>query len=392
MKTLHDTRKTLACSFICSLLICLCTTTSIYAQAPIQVSGEKIIYRELLEILRAQGNVEAKNVARVSPRISGPIDAIFVKEGDQVEAGKTRLFVIDPLKLEKNLEIRRQETIIAGLSLKEKETRLKQALADFEKARRDVNRSQLLWEDKSTSQDNLEKAQLKLRVSETALEHIRTLIELDREQLKKAEIALDIAEKDFADSTVLAPLSGRISTKLQEPGEMATPGKPILIIKDPDNTEVSAYMPAEYYHLVEVDSTPVIIKSYNSNEIETVVTFKSPEISTELRTFQIKCPIKQGQKSPVPGTLVDLRLVLSRKRSLAVPATAILNRDNGKVIFVVTEDRARMVRVATGIEYEGFCEIVAENLKEGDIVVVKGQHLLNDGQNIQLQTDRGVKP
>lgn len=370
---------------------CLALCSPICAQT-LQVSGEKISKRELLEILRTQGNVESKNIARVSPRISGPIDAIYVKEGDTVEANKTRLFVIDPLKLAKNLEIRRQETIIASLSLKEKETRLKQAQADFEKSRRDVTRSQLLWEDKSTSQDNLEKAQLKLRVSETTIEHIQTLIELDREQLKKAQIALDIAEKDFADSTVLAPISGQVAAKLQEPGEMAAPGKPILIIKDPDNTEVSAYLPAEYYHRIEINQTPARIKSYDDNEVEAFVTFKSPEISTELRTFQIKCSLPSSKEALVPGALAELRLILSRRRNLAVPAAAILNRDNGKVIFIADKNKARMIRVITGIEYEGFCEVSAESLKEGDIVIIKGQHLLNDGHDIQLHIDRGSQP
>ena len=60
----------------------------------IQVSLEEIKQREFKELLQIQGTVEAVNIARVSPRISGPIEAIYVKEGDRVEAGKTKLFII----------------------------------------------------------------------------------------------------------------------------------------------------------------------------------------------------------------------------------------------------------------------------------------------------------
>lgn len=84
--------------------------------------------------------------------------------------------------------------------------------------------------------------------------------------------------------------------KLQEPGEMAAPGKPILLIKDPDNIEISAYLPAEYYHRVEKGLTKVGIKSYSGAEIKTAVSFKSPEISPELRTFQIKCQVSDPNK------------------------------------------------------------------------------------------------
>ncbi|HNW11794.1 MAG TPA: efflux RND transporter periplasmic adaptor subunit [Candidatus Rifleibacterium sp.] len=365
-------------------------TQSIEAQ-PLAVTTTPVTARTFSETLRVQGNVDSASIARVSPRIPGPIEAIFVKEGDAVEANKTRLFVIDPVKLEKNLEIRRQELTIAKLAIKEKEARLKQAEADLEKSKQDANRSRLLWEDNSTSQDNYEKAMLKLKVSEATIEHIKTLIALDHEQLKKAELALVIAEKDFADSTVLAPISGRISQKLQEPGEMAAPGKPILLIKDPDNIEISAYLPAEYYHRVEKGQTKAGIKSYSGAEIKTVVSFKSPEISTELRTFQIKCQVSDPNKLLVPGALAEITILLAEKNGLAVPAATILNRDNGKAIFRVEENRARMIMVTTGLENEGFYEVTAINqadsLKQGDLIISGGQHLINDGQQVQMQTN-----
>ncbi len=372
------------------LLLSLCLLTYSASAQGLPVTIGSIEEREFTEQLQVQGNVDSASIARVSPRIPGPIDAIFVKEGDSVEAGKTKLFVIDPVKLEKNLEIRRQESAIARLSLKEKEARLKQAQADLEKAKLDVNRSRLLWEDNSTSQDNYEKAQLKFKVSEATLEHTQTLIELDREQLKKAQLSLSIAEKDFADSTVLAPISGRVSSKLQEPGEIAAPGKPILLIKDLDNLEVSAFIPAEYYHRVEVGKCQAIISSYANARFQTAVSFKSPEISPDLRTFQIKCTLKAGDNSMVPGALAEITLILARRRGLAVPVSSLLNRDQGKVIFVVDNSRAKMIEVSTGLESNGFCEISATGLKTGQQVVVKGQHLLNDGQEIQPQKDPGA--
>ncbi len=363
-------------------------TQSIEAQS-LAVSTTPVTVRTFSETLRVQGNVDSASIARVSPRIPGPIDAIFVGEGDAVEANKTRLFVIDPVKLEKNLEIRRQELTIARLAIKEKEARLKQAEADLEKSKQDANRSRLLWEDNSTSQDNYEKAMLKLKVSDATIEHIKTLIALDQEQLKKAELALVIAEKDFADSTVLAPISGRISQKLQEPGEMAAPGKPILLIKDPDNIEISAYLPAEYYHRVEKGQTKVSIKSYSGAEIKTAVSFKSPEISPELRTFQIKCQVSDPNKLLVPGALAEVTILLAEKSGLAVPAATILNRDNGKAIFRVEENLARMIMVTTGLENNGFYEVTAVNqansLKQGDQIISGGQHLINDGQQVQVQ-------
>ena len=350
----------------------------------IQVSLEDVNQREFKELLQVQGTVEAVNIARVSPRISGPIEAIYVKEGDKVEAGKTKLFVIDPLKLEKNLEIRKQEVVIARLSLKEKEAQLKQVSADYEKSKIDAKRARLLWEDRSTSQDNYEKAQLKFKVSEANFEHVNTLIDLSREQLAKAQIALTIAEKDYSDSTVYSPLTGVVSEKLQEPGEMAAAGKPIIIVKDPKDTEVTAFLPAEYYHKVTVGETPVNIKSFIDIPEEAKVTYKSPEISPELRTFKIKCHTLNDSKFMVPGGLANLTLVLETRSGLAVPTSALVNRNNSKAVFIAENGKAKLVKVSVGLENEGYTEVTSSQLKAGDKVIVVGQHMVNDGSSIAV--------
>ena len=350
----------------------------------IPVSLQDVSQREFKELLQVQGTIEAVNIARVSPRISGPIEAIYVKEGDKVEAGKTKLFVIDPLKLEKNLEIRKQEVVIARLALKEKEAQLKQVSADYEKSKIDAKRARLLWEDRSTSQDNYEKAQLKFKVSEANFEHVNTLIDLSREQLAKAQIALTIAEKDYSDSTVYSPLTGVVSEKLQEPGEMAAAGKPIIIVKDPNDTEITAYLPAEFYHKVTVEETPVKVKSFLEIPEDAKVTYKSPEISTDLRTFKIKCHTLNNSKFMVPGGLANMTLVLETRTGLAVPTSALVNRDNSKAIFIEENGKAKLVKVSVGFENEGFTEVKSNQLKAGDKVIVVGQHMVNDGTTVSV--------
>lgn len=370
--------KSTALSFIFGLI-----SMTVCAQS-IQVSLEDIKQREFKELLQVQGTVEAVNIARVSPRISGPIEAIYVKEGDKVVAGQTKLFVIDPLKLQKNLEIRKQEVVIARLALKEKEAQLKQVSADYEKSKIDAKRARLLWEDRSTSQDNYEKAQLKFKVSEANFEHVNTLIDLSREQLAKAQIALTIAEKDYSDSTVYSPLTGVVSEKLQEPGEMAAAGKTIVIVKDPNDTEVTAYLPAEYYHKVNVENTPVKVKSFLEIPEDARVTYKSPEISPELRTFKIKCHTLNNSKLMVPGGLANLTLVLETRSGLAVPTSSLVNRDGSKAIFIAENGKAKLIKVKVGLENEGYTEVTSEQLKAGDKVIVVGQHMVNDGSSIAV--------
>jgi multidrug efflux pump subunit AcrA (membrane-fusion protein) len=354
------------------------------AAKEIAVAVKPVTTKVFAECLQIQGSAEAVNTAKVSARIPGPIEAVFVEEGDQVEAGVTCLFQIDSVKLQKNVEIRKQELAIARYSLKEKEAQRKQAVADLEKARLDFDRFRLLWEENSTSKDNYEKIQLKHRMSELTVEHVQAIIDLAGEQLKQAELAVRIAEKDFADSKVYAPISGRVIARMQEPGEMAAPGIPILLIKDLKEVEVKAYLPAEYYHRVIPGSTTVEISTRASRPTETVITYKSPVIDPALRTFQIKCSSLAHESQMIPGELVELNVLLLRREGLAVPDNAILQREQSRIVFIVENGKARMVKVTCGLENDGMTEVFSDQLKPEMQLISQGQYLLNDGQPVKI--------
>lgn len=372
-------------SFVMFIVLSVLLANPLQAQE-VAVSVQPLATRVFAERLQIQGSVEAIRTAKVSARIPGTIEEIFVEEGDHVEANTTCLFQIDSVKLQKNVEIRKQELAISRFSLKEKEARRKQAVADFDKSRLDLDRARLLWEDNSVSKDNLEKIQLKYRVSELAVEHVNAIIDLAGEQLKQAELAVRIAEKDFADSRVYAPINGRVIARMQEPGEMAAPGMPILLLKDLKEVEVEAHLPAEYYHRVIPGSTSAIISTEAFDPVETAITYKSPVINPILRTFQIKCRSPKGDTRMIPGELVELRVILLQREGLAVPDSAIIQRDHGLVVFVVEAGKARMLKVVRGLENDGMSEVVSGELKPGMQLITQGQHLLNDGQPVMVLT------
>ena len=81
-------------------------------------------------------------------------------------------------------------------------------------------------------------------------DHHPALEETKAQLEQQAKINLQIAEKDLRDALVYAPISGRVSMKLSEPGEMGQPGKPIVRIEDASLIDVSAFLPAQYYHQV----------------------------------------------------------------------------------------------------------------------------------------------
>ena len=339
--------------------------------------------------LTIQGNVEAKHFAVVSPRIDGAITEIFVDEGDYVDADETKLFQTDPVKLGKTLEVRQHEVDVAEHSLQEKRASLVKYQADFDKAEYDWKRYLDLYERDASSADELETAETTYRGSRALLDHATALVALAEAQLEQARSAQAIAEKDLADSLIVAPITGHITARYQEPGEMGKIGEPVLRIEDLTLVEVSVFVPARAYGEVVVGQTNMRIEVNGVDLGEHPVSYKSPTIDSQLRTFEARCLLQDPPPAVAPGAMARVQVILERHEGLGVPRDAIQIRGGKTVVFVADNGKARMVPAKVGLEAEGMVEVTSDELAEGADVVAVGGYFLDPDDAIQVVQENG---
>ncbi len=336
--------------------------------------------------LTVQGNVEAKNKAVVTPRIGGPITGFYVDEGDRVEAEKTKLFQIDSLRVGKALEISKQDLALAECGQREAEANLERMQADFDKAETDYHRFKRLREQNAVTPDAMEQQESRYKQTAAGLKYAKTMKDVAKERVEQAKAALKIAERNFSDSLIYAPISGVISHRFQEPGESVDPNKPMVRIVDPSLLEISAFLPAQRYDAVKPSETQARIVVNGIDTGAHPIVYKSPTIEPTLRTFEIKCEISAPQEGVVPGAMADIHVLLETRTGLGVPTAAVVTRDNKKNVFVVENDTAKKVAVETGLESDGWTEIRA-GLTENTPVITMGQHLVDDGTPVIRQKE-----
>ena len=339
--------------------------------------------------LTLQGNVEARRYALVSARIPGTVEELFVDEGDTVAAGETKLFQTDALKVRKAVDVAQQDLAIARSGLKEKEAYRERLVADFDKARIDYNRSQLLYESNSIAVDVLEQQRSRYLQSAAMVKHAQSLVELAQQQVDQAQSGVAIAEKDLQDATVVAEFSGTVTNRFLEPGEMADAGTPVLRIEDPTLLEVSAYVPAQYFSSIEPGTTRMQVQVYGVDVGAQVVDYRSPNINPKLRTFEVKCTLTDPPDGVVSGAIAEVVLLLAEREGLGVPREALQERGGNSVVFVVAGESASMLPVSTGFETDGLVEVQGEGIAAGTPVVTMGQFLLNDGTPVSVQRGEG---
>lgn len=345
------------------------------------------VTRDFERSLIVQGNVEAKRYAMVSPRISGVLDGVAVDEGDAVTAGETVLFTTDAVALEKSVQIARHNLTVAQCARRQAQANLQKVNVDLNKARLDFERFERLYEKKAVTTDALEQQQSRHEQLSAAATLATAQVDLAAAQADQAAAALAIAEKDLADATIVAPINGTVSARLQEPGESGNPGMPVVRIDDTSVVEIAAFLPAQYYASIVPGQTPVRMQVAGIDLGSRVVTYKSPTIDPRLRVFAIKCLLENRPQGVAPGAMADIAVILQTRRGLGVPARAIQQRRGLSVVFVVENNVARQQAVTTGLESDGWVELVQADLPEGAAVVTMGQYMVEQGTAVSVQQE-----
>jgi len=360
-------------------------TQDIEQKTPVVAATVKT--RTFERFVEVQANLESKNFAIVSSRIDGTIEQFFVDEGNTVIANESKLFRTDSVKLEQTVEIQKRLLAVAESTKQQAAADLERAQADFQKVELDFNRFKRLYEKKAVTADAFEQQQSRYNQLEAVVKSAKASVELTQANIEKTKADFAISEKNLEDTIIYAPISGKISQRFKEPGEMGRPGEPAVRIDDPNLIEVSAYIPAQYYAEVMPGQTKIRVNVSGENLGEHEVYYKSPTINPKLRTFEVKCLLDNPSQTIAAGDMAEIRVILETKEGLAVPTEAIQSRDNQFVIFVVSGEKAHKVPVEKGLDNDGWTEVISSELNEQSVVVTMGQNMLEEGKTVSVQKE-----
>ena len=249
--------------------------------------------------------------------------------------------------------------VIATLNAREIGARRNQAAATRDQARQEFTRTKQLFGQKIASQQEYEGAETRLRTSEAALDEADSLL-------------------GYTD--VRAPFAGVVTRKLLDQGDLATPGRGIIELENPDWLRLEAEVPeAALGRMRQGDLLPVIIDAALVRT-NAVVGEISPVANPVNRTVVIKLDLPRDQRLH-PGQFGRVAVPVGEKQMIAVPEAAVMTHGQLDYVFVVQEGRALMRIVRTGRRAAGTTEILA-GLRAGDAVAASGTTTLRDGMAV----------
>jgi membrane fusion protein, multidrug efflux system len=339
--------------------------------APMSIVPETVGKGDIGINLNALGTVTSLATVTIRTQISGYLQKIDFKEGDDVKKGDL-LAEIDPRPYEATLaqakgQLARDEAMLKGAQV-------------------DLTRYQGL-----AAQNAVPHQTLDTQVALVAQD--QGTVEADRATVKSAEVNLQYTR-------ILSPLDGRVGLRQVDQGNYVTPGDASGLVV------ITQLQPISVLFTVPEDNLQAIAKRLAAGAVlpataydrsgatkiadGTLQTFDS-QIDPTTGTIKLRAQFPNDTKVLYPNQFVNIRLLLDTHKDVTTMTTSGVQRGvPGTFVYLINADSTVSVRpVKLGVTDGDRVEVVS-GLAPGDRIVIDGADKLRDGAKINLRAEPGA--
>ena len=309
------------------------------------VSVGKAEKKNLTESLNMVGTITANDDVNIISEAAGKITGVFTKVGDYKQAGSVLFQVDDELK----------------------KAALMSAEANYEKAKKDYERFQTLYQQKSVTDSQLDQAKLGAAM---------------------AEAQYIVAKRQLNDTQIKTPISGYITARYVDLGSMVQ-GAPqatmVANIVDISKLKVKLNLAESDAFLTKAgDAVTVTVDVYPG------VTFKGRVESVsskgdDAHTYPVEISINNESAHPLKaGMFARVEFTSMKNReTIVIPRDALVGSVKEPQVFVVENGIAKLRNLTVGSESGIFVQVI-QGLMEGETIVVNGQNNLVDNLKVEI--------
>lgn len=334
------------------------------------------------QFVEGVGSVEARTEAQVAARVMGYVQQVHVREGDRVQAGQV---LVEIAASELNAAVAqanaaRQEAQSAS---SEVESAIVAATSAARLAEVTFQRMRNLHDRKSISDQEFDEASARHAAAQANLKMAESKRTQIADRVHQASAATDVAKAQLSYLRIRAPFAGVVSARLAEPGDLASPGTPLLRIEKQGEYRLAANFPESVLGTLKVGMVvPVSIDALDWKGDGRVAEI-APIVDASTRTVAVKVALPT-QNSVRSGLYGKASAPGGERSVLLIPARAVRSSGQLTTAFVVDGGVARSRMLKLGGERNGASEVLS-GLTAGEQVVLRPTDALRDGNPVEVQ-------
>ena len=349
------------------------------AATPLAVRVAAVVDASVTDASDAGGVVQARTTATLAARVLAPVTAVHVAPGDVVRAGQL-LVSLDGRDLEAGARsataAAAQATSGAAAAAADEQA----ARASLVLARATHERIAALHAKRSATTQELDEAAAALAAAEARAAGAAARVQEASSGIERATAGRDAAAATASFLRITAPFAGVVTEKLVEPGNLATPGMPLVRLEDTRGFRLDVRVDESRAARISLGAAVEVMLDGAGGQPQPVtgtVSEISRALDADARAFLVKITLP-GTTGLRSGAFGRARFPDGARTALTIPASAVITQGQVSSVFVADHGvaRLRLVRMR-GAE-------VQAGLAAGELVVVSPPPGIADGRRIAV--------
>lgn len=333
--------------------------------AAVKAPTASVEERQIPARIKIRGIVEAERTAAISSRVTAMVTRVRVKTGERVGRGQV-LIEIDPATAQGQVG---QAT-----------GALAQAQAGLALAEKNFERYRLLAEKDAASELELDMARMQFEQARGAVE--------------QAQGAVGAARSVASESSVLAPFDGLVVRRMVEVGDLAAPGRPLLMLESEYGRRLSLLAPASLITGKGLAVGQTLEARIDNRDdlgmIVATIVERSSAADPMSHSFEVKAQLPQPETpdtSIASGSTGRAWISTGARKAIVVPHEA-LHRQGGLTFVVALDDERRTESriVTTGNSVDDTHVEILSGLSGGETVLLGLRSLPPGGSPFEAQS------
>jgi len=312
-------------------LLVTCTVSGCSNNKNYNTDAEEIVNVEDKSVVYfMSGKVQADESAVIASKINARVSDIRIDVGSTVNKGDC-ILTLDSKDLEAQAGQAQAGVEVAQANLnkiksgsrpeqiEQAEATLESAKANYENTKVTNERNKDIFDVGGISKSQLEQSETALIAAESTYKSAQAAfdmlnngetsesIAIGEAQLKSSQAALDTAQVQLKNGTILSPISGVVIEKNIKYGELATAGTPLITIVNLDTIIINAYVPSTFINKI-TQNQEVIIKVSEIPEKEFIGEIAMINSATDSKSKNVLVKVKFKDRDPLlkPGMFAEI--------------------------------------------------------------------------------------
>lgn len=372
------------------LLVILCLAslgiggTLAYARVKREIFKTEITATEIALVSPAQGSITltstgyvvAQKLSRASSKVTGRISQVRVKEGDIVQAGQVIATLDDADQ--------KSQVAAAGARVAAARARAEASRASIGELKGQLERERTLVDKGVSGRALFEDLTSRVMAREVAAR-------ASDAEVRAVQAEVDNLRVVLVDRIIVAPIDGTVLNKPPEVGEVIGPQALIVEIVDFRSLVVETDVPEARLHLIHPgDPCEIVLDAYPNKRYRGKALSIGKRVNRAKATVPVKVQLTDAAENVLPEMAARVSFLAKEISAEAmkeppkhiVPASAVVDRAGGKVIFVVDQDKVRMVPITLGPAFGSGFELT-NGPAPGTKIVDSPTSELADGKTIK---------